>query len=117
MADADCCICVPRERVRYEKLWVLILVLALGTGLATAQDTEITLEPITDSAFGLSGVVPAGWKSLGNGLLQRANTAEDVTLFGMQSAPFKADVLLDAVLPQLDYQKRQKVWELLKPKP
>lgn len=84
-----------------KKLWMLILVLTLGTGSVAAQDTEIPLEPLNDANFGISSVVPTGWTSLGNGLLQRGATPEDVTLFGMQSAPFKVEALMEAVLPQL----------------
>ncbi|MCA0457780.1 MAG: alpha/beta hydrolase [Chloroflexi bacterium] len=84
-----------------KKVFILFMILVLGTGIIAAQETEITLEPLNDTHFGLTTVVPSGWTSLGNGLLQRGATPEDVTLLGIQSAPFKIDALMDAVLPQL----------------
>lgn len=83
------------------KLLTLLLVLAMGTGIVAAQESEITLKPISDANFGFSSVVPADWADIGNGLLQRGNSAEDITVFGMQSAPLSPENLLNALLPQM----------------
>ena len=84
-----------------KKLLVLLWVLVLGAGVAAAQEPEATLEPLNDTNFGLSTVIPSGWNSLGNGLLQRGASPEDITLLGIQSAPFKIDALMNVILPQL----------------
>lgn len=91
-----------------KRLFVALVMMIFSVGLVYAQDTEITLTPVQDSTFHLSGVVPEGWKSLGQGLYQRGKTAADVTLFGMQSAAMKADTLLQALLPQFQLKEAPK---------
>lgn len=79
---------------------VLLLVLAALPLAAAAQD-EIVLEPATLDVFGINVVVPEGWQSVGPGVFARASAAGDVVLIAQQSAPFSAEQLLQAVLPQL----------------
>lgn len=80
-------------------LIVLLVIMASSVG---AQD-ELVLEPIDVPQFALSGVIPQGWTTLGNGLFSRAAqpSEEDFTLIALQSAPLAPATLMGALLPQL----------------
>jgi len=74
-----------------------------GSG-AVAQSPSpapVVLEPVTESGYGVSSVVPAGWKSVGPGLHARGSTATDPTIIAIQSAPLAPKDLWPALLPQL----------------
>jgi pimeloyl-ACP methyl ester carboxylesterase len=58
------------------------------------------LVPFEDPAFGLQGLVPAGWTGLGSGLWARAESATDTTILAIQAAPLTAEVLWPTLLPQ-----------------
>src|SRR5689334_24353212 len=82
--------------------WIVIgLLLALFAVPVLAQDTTVTMKPYTDKNFGITGVIPDGWKDVGNGLYRRMKSATDITLAAEQSAPVTADKVLTSVLPQL----------------
>lgn len=88
---------------------LLALLTLLGAALPVwAQDGTdepeldvIVLVPHTDEAFGIETVVPDGWTDLGNGIFGRQTTPADTTVIAQQSAPLRADALLNALLPQL----------------
>ncbi|MBA3870114.1 MAG: alpha/beta fold hydrolase [Anaerolineae bacterium] len=82
------------------RLSVTSLLIMLFVVPVLAQDT-ITLNPYTDKTFGFTGVVPDGWKDVGNGLYRRQKSATDITLFAQQSVPLAADKVMTAMLPQL----------------
>lgn len=86
-----------RNPVRFGIISLLIMLFILPV---MAQDA-VTLKPYTDKAYGLTSVVPDGWKDIGRGLFQRLKTADDATLLAQQSAPLAPDKLLAALLPQL----------------
>lgn len=85
---------------KFFSLTITSLLLMLFTFPVLAQDT-ITLNPYTDNAFGLTSVVPDGWKDVGNGLYRRQKTATDITLLAQQAVPLAADKVMPIMLPQL----------------
>lgn len=78
-------------------LMVMLIGVVLMTGSA-AQDA-VTLEPITDSQFGIQGVVPAGWQEVSPGFYARE--AGGTTALALQAAPATPEQFLGAILPQL----------------
>ncbi len=82
------------------RLSVTSLLLTLFTLPVLAQET-ISLRPYTDKAFGLTSVVPQGWKDVGNGLYRRSPSSSDITLLAQQAIPLAADKVLPIMLPQL----------------
>jgi pimeloyl-ACP methyl ester carboxylesterase len=91
-----------------KRIWVMIVMLLLGVSVIYAQDTEITLTPVRDSTFHLSGVAPEGWINMTQGVYRRGANDSDMTLFVMQSAPMKPDQLLEVLLPSLQLQEAPK---------
>ncbi len=82
------------------RLSVISLLLALFILPVLAQET-ISLRPYTDTTFGITSVVPQGWRDVGNGLYRRSPSASDITLLAQQSVPLTADKVLPIMLPQL----------------
>jgi pimeloyl-ACP methyl ester carboxylesterase len=79
---------------------------AAATAEVTTEATEtpspaITLVPFTDQSYGISGVMPDGWKSVSPGVRARSSSASDVALIAQQSAAGSMAVILNALLPQL----------------
>ena len=50
----------------------------------------VSMEPVTLAAFGLQGLVPAGWKELEPGVFARGNPDTDPTILLQMSTPGKA---------------------------
>lgn len=72
---------------------------------AVAQDsTAIPMTPFTDEGYGISGVVPEGWRADGPGLMARGQSSNDFTLVIQQVAPASAAAVLQSVLPRLGLQ-------------
>ena len=86
-----------KNLIRLSITGILLMLCALPV---LAQES-ITLKPYTDKAFGLTSVVPDGWKDVGNGLYRRNKSAADITLLAQQSVPLTADKVLPIMLPQL----------------
>jgi pimeloyl-ACP methyl ester carboxylesterase len=82
---------------------VLSLLLFPGSGVAAQPPSPaaIVLEPVTESGYAVSSVVPVGWKSLGPGLHARGSTATDPALIAIQSAQLAVKDVWSALLPQL----------------
>lgn len=80
---------------------MLALALLLALPLSIAAQEAITFEPVTIDAFGITSLVPEGWTNAGPGLYARASSPTDGVLVAQQSAPIRAEGLLQALLPQL----------------
>lgn len=81
--------------------WVVLLVVLIGLlPTVSAQDDGIVLESFIDETYGLQGVIPQEWESLGSGLYARDIGGGDITLVAVQSAPSSADDVWTALLPQ-----------------
>ncbi len=75
-----------------------------SSGVALAQSPSpapVVLEPVTESGYGISSVIPVGWKSVGPGLHARGLSPSDPTLLAIQAAPGSISDLWPALLPQL----------------
>jgi pimeloyl-ACP methyl ester carboxylesterase/predicted small lipoprotein YifL len=66
-----------------------------------AEAGEIELEPFTNEAMGIRGVVPAGWTEISLGAYSRARSATDTAVLIAQAAPMSAEDLLDLLTAQL----------------
>ena len=62
---------------------------------------EITLEPVSDEATGLSGLAPAGWDSPAVGTYVRAENALDPTALIIDLLPLSMEDFLDLITSQL----------------
>ena len=62
---------------------------------------ESAFDPFTDSAMGIQGIKPVGWKKAGPGTFTRSETSEDITVLLMQAAPVSAQELLTTLADQL----------------
>lgn len=67
------------------------------------QSTGIALEPFTSDTFGITGVVPAGWREAAPGVYQRGASALDPVVVIQQAAP---DTGAEALLTTLQSQLR-----------
>lgn len=87
--------------MRFVFVWVLVGVITAGmVPVVAAQDGTVVLEPFTDETYGLQGVVPAGWGSVGPGLYARQQDAEDITLVAIQAVPADSATVWTSLLPQ-----------------
>jgi len=76
-----------------------VLMLVSVTGISAQGD--VTLTAIEDSLFGISAIVPEGWQEVSPGIYVRGESAGDMTLIGLQSAPVDAALFLGSMVPQL----------------
>jgi pimeloyl-ACP methyl ester carboxylesterase len=71
--------------------------------IAEEPATGITLEPFTSDTFGITGVVPEGWREAAPGVYQRGESALDPVVIIQQAAP---DTGAEALLTTLQGQLR-----------
>ena len=62
------------------------------------EAAEVTLEPFTDDALGISGVAPVGWTEVEPGFFARATSAMDQTALAQQALPGATSTDLSAAL-------------------
>ena len=79
----------------------LLAVSAPGVLAQSPSATAIVLEPVTESGYGVSSVVPSGWKSAGPGLHARGRSLTDPTVIAIQAASAPISDLWPTLLPQL----------------
>jgi uncharacterized protein len=72
-----------------------------GAVAGSPSPAPIVLEPVIESGYGVSTVVPAGWKSVGPGLHARGASQTDPALIAIQSAALAVKDVWPALLPQL----------------
>jgi pimeloyl-ACP methyl ester carboxylesterase len=67
---------------------------------------DIKLEPYTDTAMGISGVVPVGWREIGQGTYARYQSPlDEALLFQLSGEGVSSERVALAILPQLGLQK------------
>lgn len=69
--------------------------------VASAGGETVELVPFTDDLMGLSGVVPAGWKTEQVGFYSRESAGVDAAVLLIQSAPLEAEQFLDLFAGQI----------------
>lgn len=79
---------------------IAVLIISL-MGLSVIQAQEVEFETFESEAFGVTGLVPAGWTNAAPGVYVRGESATDLTSLIVQSAPLPVDTLLEALTGQL----------------
>ncbi len=83
----------------------LVLSLTVGPSEGVLAESPspapIVLEPVTESGYGITSVVPVGWKSVSPGLHARGRSPSDPTVLAIQAAPGAISDIWPALLPQL----------------
>ena len=78
---------------------MLLAAVCLGFPVQAASPTP--MEPLQDAAESVSGIIPTGWKDVGNGLHARQATPTDRALLAIQSSPAGVSTVWSSLLPQL----------------
>lgn len=90
--------------MRVAAVAVALSLLLPGTAVAQSpapSPTAITLEPVTEAAYGIRSVAPVGWTPAGRGIRTRSGSPTDPTLLALQSTPMPVDQLWPSLLSQL----------------
>ncbi len=67
---------------------------------------DIKMEPYTDATMGISGVIPVGWREIGQGTYARSQSPLDLALlFQLSGEGVSSERVALAILPQLGLQK------------
>lgn len=69
---------------------------------APLRAEDITLTDFTEPLLGLTGKVPAGWKSVGPGTYTPSGKQTDTIALLMQAGPIKADTFLNLIKQQFE---------------
>jgi pimeloyl-ACP methyl ester carboxylesterase len=75
----------------------------------TEGAAEVELEPFTSEAFGVTGVIPAGWNEVAPGVYSRGSSGLDVAAVIVQAAPTSSEFLLNLLTSQLGLEETLEV--------
>lgn len=70
---------------------------------------DIELEPYTSDTFGISGVIPAGWREVSPGVFSRGSSGLDVATLLVQAAAIDAESLLNVLVGQLGLEEAPEI--------
>jgi pimeloyl-ACP methyl ester carboxylesterase len=83
------------------KRLLLTLLLLLTTATLFAQDAPAGFESFENTEYGITGIIPSDWSSVGFGIYRRNATPEDIAQLVIQAAPLSRDAIIQALLQQI----------------